>query len=74
MRNRFDNRQVLCDGIGGFNPVGGSSGINPSNNVNSARPAEVSSISALDAIKNALNIKFESGTAATIAAGEFTQS
>ena len=48
MRNRFDNRQVLCDGIGGFNPVGGSSGINPSNNVNSARPAEVS---ALDAIR-----------------------
>ena len=48
MRNRFDNRQVLCDGIGGFNPVGGSSGINPSNNVNSARSAEVS---ALDAIR-----------------------
>jgi hypothetical protein len=48
MRNRFDNREVLCDGIGGFNPVGGSSGINPSNNVNSARPAEVS---ALDAIR-----------------------
>jgi hypothetical protein len=48
MRNGFDNRQVLCDGIGGFNPVGGSSGINPSNNVNSARPAEVS---ALDAIR-----------------------
>jgi hypothetical protein len=35
MRNRFDSRQVLCEGIGGFNPNIG--GVNPSNNVSSAK-------------------------------------
>jgi hypothetical protein len=46
MKNRFGNREVLCDGIS-FNPnVGGAGGVNPSNNVNSARV----DMSALEAI------------------------
>lgn len=74
MRNRFDNREVLCDRIiGGFDSVGGSGGVKQPTNVNSSRATDISGISALDAIKNALNIKFEPGTAATIAAGEFAQ-
>lgn len=77
MRNRFDNREVLRDHrIGGFDSVGGSGGVKQPTNVNSSRATDISGISgisALDAIKNALNIKFEPGTAATIAAGEFAQ-
>ncbi len=70
MKNRFGNREVLCEGIG-FNPnIGGAGGVKPTN-VNSTKAADVSSISALNAIKNALNIKFEPGTAATIAAADF---
>ncbi|MBU6197882.1 MAG: hypothetical protein KGO93_09995 [Cyanobacteria bacterium REEB446] len=58
MRNRFGNRQVLCDGIGGFNPVGGAGGINPSN-VNSVR---VPGDAALDAIRNAGNVSLNGDT------------
>jgi hypothetical protein len=36
MRNRFNSREVLCDGIN-FNPVVGSGSINPSTNVTSAK-------------------------------------
>ena len=76
MKNRFGNRETLNLQIGG-----GFDGVR-SANVDSAKAADVlssikaadvSSISALNAIKNALNIKFEPGTAATIAAGEFAQ-
>jgi hypothetical protein len=35
MKNRFDIREILCEGIG-FNPVGGSGSI-PSNIINSAK-------------------------------------
>jgi hypothetical protein len=73
MRNRFGNRETLCDGMGGVNPFGGAGGVKQPTNVNSSRATDISGISALDAIKNALNIKFEPGTAATIAASEFAQ-
>jgi hypothetical protein len=75
MRNRFSNRETLNlqIGGGGFDPVGGAGSVNQSTSINSTKAADVPSISALDAIKNALNIKFEPGTAATIAAREFAQ-
>jgi hypothetical protein len=77
MKNRFSNRETLnFQQVGGFDPTGGSGGVKPSRNVTSSRAtdiSDISGISALDAIKNALNIKFEPGTAATIAAGEFAQ-
>jgi|LakMenE18May11ns_1017448.scaffolds.fasta_scaffold9958170_3 hypothetical protein len=72
MKNRFGNREVLCEGIGGFNRnIGGADGVRLTN-VNSTKAADVSSISPLDAIRNALNsVRFEPGTAATIAAADF---
>lgn len=53
MKNRFGNRETLNLQIcgGGFDPIGGSGGINPSNNVNSARPAEVSALDAIRGIR-----------------------
>jgi hypothetical protein len=74
MKNRFESREILCAGMDGLSPNIG--GMKPSRNVTSSRAtdiSDISGISALDAIKNALNIKFEPGTAATIAAGEFAQ-
>ena len=50
MKNRFSNRQVLCDGIG-FNPnVGGTGGIKPSANVSSAGPTGAEAASSISAI------------------------
>jgi hypothetical protein len=50
MRNRFENRQVLCEGIGGFNPVGGAGSVNQSTSINSVRPTEVSALNAIRGI------------------------
>jgi len=61
MKNRFGNREILCDGVG-FNPsagVGGTGGVNQSTNVN---PARVSGDAALDAIKNAGNVSLNGDT------------
>ena len=60
MRNRFENRVILCVGMDGLTPnVGGTGGINPSNNVNSAR---VTGDAALDAIRNAGNVSLNGDT------------
>jgi hypothetical protein len=54
MKNRFGNREVLCDGIS-FNPsVGGTGGIKPSANVGSAGPTGAEAASNISAIMEGL--------------------
>lgn len=50
MKNRFSNREILCDGIS-FNPSVGSTGsIKPSANVSSAGPAGLEAASRISDI------------------------
>jgi hypothetical protein len=50
MKNRFGNREILCDGVG-FNPnVGGAGGVKPSTGVNTAKPLELSALEAIGRI------------------------
>ena len=50
MRNRFGNREVLCNGIGSNPNVGGAGGVKPSTGTNTARPIELSALEAIGRI------------------------
>ncbi len=73
MRNRFESRERLCDGIG-FNPAGGPGSVN---NVKGADPSvklgSTTEAKALEAIKGfeAVSQNLNQGTFAAIGAAGF---
>lgn len=70
MKNRFGNREVLCEGIG-FNPSVG--GVKPSN-VNLVKGAQVSGTEAIGKISEIMaNITKSSSVVTADAAKEFVQ-
>ena len=78
MKNRFNSREVLCDGIG-FNPAGGSGsvsnvkGAGPSVRLNST--SEAAAMEAMKAIQgfDAVSQKLKPGTFALFGAASFVK-